>query len=361
MVNPWHFALVVGISRYPGGYKFLQGPVNDARAFARWATSPSGGGVPTENVARCVTPARGVMTLAKAKPTKEIIDKRLLLLLTKAQEAYEVLPEEERPQAREASRLYIYVAGHGIMPGGGATALLDAEAQPTRRTNLELSSYEKWFERDGTFAEVCIFADCCRNNEPLAIPGGPSFDNPAGLGVHVFALVGYATTAGDRAREETARFDPEVPPDERRGYFSRALVDGLKGEATDPETSYVTATSLGVYVRDRVRDRTANRPAHLRQDIEMKLNPLHSMNFGPKRRVPRRQVVIRFPPGFGGDVELVAPDQRTSRWRASDGPWRVWPYDGIWIVQHADTDGNTAGFAEGGLFRVLGADRDVQL
>ena len=163
MENPFHFALVVGISRYPGGYSPLLGPVNDARAFAAWATSPSGGGVPKENMARCITPARGAMTLPKARPTKQIIDDELWLLRTKARAAYARLPEDELVQAREASRLYIYVAGHCIMPGGGVAALLDARAEPTRRTNLELSSYGSWFEQDGTFAEVCIFADCCRN------------------------------------------------------------------------------------------------------------------------------------------------------------------------------------------------------
>jgi Caspase domain len=366
MGNPLHFALVVGISKYPWGYSPLQGPVNDAREFARWATSPSGGDVPTQNVARCITPARGAMTREKARPTKESIDKKLWLLRAKAQAAYGALPEEERAQAREASRLYIYVAGHGIMPGGGVAALLDALAEPARRTNLELSKYGSWFQRDGAFAEVCIFADCCRNFEFLAEPRGPDFDPPAQLGGRVFALVGYATTAGELAREETERYDPDVPDDQRRGYFSRALIEGLKGKATNPHTGYVTAASLAVYVHDQVWSRTKNRPAHHQQTIEMPVNLSHDMTFGPKRRfrqrrVQRHQVVIHFPPGFGGDVELVAPDDATSRWRAADGPWTVRASDGIWTVQHADTERDTTGFAEDGLFRVSGADRDVQL
>jgi hypothetical protein len=361
MGNPFHFALVVGISRYPGGYTFLRGPVNDAWAFAKWAMSPSGGGVPKENMGLCVTPAGGEMTLENARPTKEVIDAKLWSLRARAQTAYRALPEEERAQAREASRLYIYVAGHGIMPGGGVAALLDALAQPDRRTNLELSRYGSWFERDGAFAEVCIFADCCRNFELLAEPRGPDFDNPAQLGARVFALVGYATTAGELAREETERYEPEVPPDQRRGYFSRALIDGLKGKATNPDTGYVTDTSLAVYVSDEVKKHTKNRPAHQRQTIQMPVDLSHCMTFGPKRRVQPRRVVIRFPPGFGGDVDLIAPDRTKSRWRASDGTWIVWAYTGLWMVQHADTAGDTTGFAEDGVFRVSGFDRDVQL
>ncbi len=375
MRNPLHFALVVGISRYPGGYSLLLGPVNDAKAFARWVTSPSGGGVPKENVTRCITPASGVMTLPKARPTKGVIDFELWSLRSRALAEYEKLPEDERAQARKTSRLYIYMAGHGIMPGGGTAALLDAQAQPTRRTNLELSNYGSWFERDGTFAEVCIFADCCRNYELLARPRGPDFDEPAQLGPRVFPLVGYATTAGDLAREENARSDPEVPPDERRGYFSRALIEGLEGNATHPRTGYVTAENLQAYVSISVRERTANRPAHQQQAIEMKPDPSHPMTFGPKRRVPRstaqcprgvpgrqrRQVVIRFPPGFDGDVDLIAPDGSLMYWQASKGPWTVMLYDAIWTVQHAGTDRDTTGFAGNGAFHVIGADRDVQL
>jgi hypothetical protein len=361
--NPLHFALVVGISCYPGGYSLLRGPVNDAKAFEKWVKNPSGGGVPKENVARCITPAGGVMTLPNARPTKGAIDTKLWSLRRRALEAYEMLPEDRRAKARKDSRLYIYMAGHGIMPGGGTAALLDAEAEPDRRTNLELSSYGSWFERDGTFAEVCLFADCCRNYELLARPRGPDFDDPAQLGVRVFNLVGYATTAGDLAREESTRFDPEVPPDERRGYFSRALIEGLEGKAAHPKTGYVTAEYLQTYVSFWVSKRTANRPAHQRQAIEMKPDPSHPMTFGPRRLVPqlRRQAVIRFPLGFDGDVDLIGPDGSSSYWRASKGPWTVMLHDGIWMVQHADTNRDTTGFADNGAFCVIGADRDVQL
>ena len=177
------------------------------------------------------------------------------------------------------------------------------------------------------------------------------------------------------AWEESAGLDPEVPPDERRGYFSRALIAGLEGNAADPKSGYVTAENLQAYVSTWVKEKTTNRPVRQQQAIEMKLDPDHSMTFGPKRRVPRvaaqgprgvpgrqrRKVVIRFPPRFDGDVELVAPDGSSMNWRASNGPWTVMLYDAIWRVQHADTDGDTTGFAGNGAFHVIGADRDVQL
>lgn len=363
MPNRLHFALVVGISCYPGGYDPLPGPENDANKFVNWVTSPSGGDVPPENMATCITSVEAKMTLPDARPTKGDIDDNLWLLRGKAEEEYKKLPEDQRAHAKaEDSRLYIYMAGHGIMPGRGVAALLDARAEPTRQTNLEISQYEDWFRRDGTFAEVCIFADCCRNYELLANPRGPDFDEPAQLGGRVFSLVGYATTAGELAREESDRFDPKVPRDERRGYFSRALIDGLEGKATQPRTGYVTAFSLHAYVSAQVHERTANRPAHQRQEIEMKPDPAHLMTFGPKHKVLYHRVVIRFRPELGGDVDLVAPDGSVDdRWRVSDGPWTKWLYDGNWTVQHADTDRDTTGFCGNGAFQVIGADLHVQL
>ena len=363
MRNPLHFALVVGISCYPGGYPKLLGPENDANEFAKWVTSSSGGGVLPKNVARCITTASATMRLEDARPTKETIDFQLLALRDKAITAYNELPEEQRAQAKaETSRLYIYLAGHGIMPGGGTAALLDARAQRTRCTNLEIRSYEDWFRRDGTFAEVCIFADCCRNFELLAPGGGPDFNEPGELGGSVFSLVGYATSEGEQAFEESGQFDPEVSSDDRRGYFSRALIDGLEGKATHPRTGYVTDASLQTYVSAQVMERTANRPVYQRQAIDMLPNPGHPMTFGPKREVPYYRVVIRFRPELSGDIDLVAPDGSLSdRWRVSDGPWTKRLHDGLWTVQHAGTDRDTTGFDRNGTFGVIGADLDVQL
>ena len=70
------------------------------------------------------------MTLPNARPKKGDIDDELWSLRRKAREAYDRLPEDERAHTKKTSRLYIYMAGHGIMPGGGQAALLDARAEP---------------------------------------------------------------------------------------------------------------------------------------------------------------------------------------------------------------------------------------
>jgi hypothetical protein len=370
--NELHFALVIGISKYPGGFASLSGPLNDAREFADWLTDPGQGGLPKENVHLVVTPTTSSMTLDDATPTKAAIDRELWSIRRKALAAQQNRPEEDQTAAREASRLYLFGAGHGIMPGTGKTALLDAQAERDRRTNLELSEYHDWLEKDGTFGEICIFADCCRVFELLAAPGVPSFDPPANLGGDVFSLVGWATSAGGLAFEDT---DPTIPPDERRGYFSQALLEGLRGNAADPETGYVTSTALAGYVNDLVTERTKTKPAALRQRLVMSGDLTHPLAFGPARTVPRtpvdspsgakgrepRKVRICFPVGFTGLVELVAPDRTISPWDAADGPWLIWLYDGTWVVQHSGSHLDGSGFADGGAFTVLGGGRNVQL
>ena len=355
MANELHFGLVVGIWRYPGGYAELQGPRNDAVAFARWLVDPDGGGLPEDNVLLCLSPREGEMTLRTAEPTKAHIDLALDELRRQARETFEALPEDERADAPASARLYVYVAGHGVMPDGGSAALLDAVARPGGTSHLDLGKYAQWLERDGTFGEVVIFADCCRNYEPLVEARGPDLDKSAELGVRVFQLLGYATTGGALSREDTARFDPEIPADERRGYFSRALVEGLEGAAVHPASGQVTPQRLHEYVRAKVRERTGDRPPHQRQDVDTVVNLAHEMTFGPKRTVVRYAVTLHFPPDVAADVALVAPDGNRMWWQTMDGPWRVRLYDGLWHVEPGD------GLADDGVFAVSGAGRDVHL
>lgn len=358
MGNPLHYAVVVGIDQYPGGLPPLKGPVNDARAFADWLVSGSGGGLPVDNVAVVVSPDEAT-TLEHATPTKERIDAALWRAIKAARAAVRSLPEEERTQAQATTRLYFFVAGHGILPQGGQAALLDATAEPDRPLNLELSGYVGYFTRDGTFAQVCTFADCCRTLDRLANPGPHTFGEPFETGEHTDTLTAWAATAGNRAFEETTD-----SPDGYRGYFSRALVEGLAGEAVDPATGFVTGLELTAYTRRVVRARTADRPRHQRQRVVPMGDLTGSMVFGPRRaqsaRTPRK-VRIAFPSGFGERVELVGPDGSVQTWDAADGPWLVWLHDALWWVRRVGSGWDTAGFARDGVVQVNGDDVDVQL
>ncbi|SFR71302.1 Caspase domain-containing protein [Agromyces sp. CF514] len=369
-MNLYHYAVVVGINRYPGGYKLLRGPVADARAFATWLTGSNKGGLPRENVSLMLTPRPYPRKLDEASPLKGRIDSALWSAHKSLRARLDAAPEDQRSALRDQSRIYLFVAGHGVMPQGGDSALLDAEAEPGRQTNLGLDKYLDWFRRDGQFAEVCILADCCRGYDLLAEPGAPGFARAARAPGDVSYLFALSTSAGQLAFEDKA-----TDAEQYRGHFSRALMQGLAGEATDPDTGELTGDRLIAYARRIVAERTKA----LGPGREQSVPPPHTsgtLTFGPTRkaagaardgeRTPppgrtKRKVRIVFPDGFTGRVELVAPDASTELWDTADGPLTRWLYDGTWYVQHEGTDMDTKGFAADGLFTVSGEDCDVQL
>ena len=360
--NPLHFALIVAICRYPGGFKELEGPLNDAKAFADWLEKPDGGGLMHDNITCVETPlSPPSMTIDTAAPRKTAIDRALEGLRGSVRTAIAKLPEEEQISARDRTRLYIYVAGHGVMPRDGTAALLDAEATPTTQHNLDLGAYAKWLEREGAFAELAVFGDCCRNYKMLMAAQGPNFLTQMQVGGPVAWCIGYATAGGTTAWEDSETYEPEIPADERRGYFSRALVEGLEGKGANPATGYVTPHHLHQYVVTAVRRRTANRKEHEQQDVLMPTSSAQEMRFGPRHEVHRYKIVIHFRPGAPQEVELVGPGGEVAHWKPQEGPWTYFCYDGLWQVQRVGSDRDSAGLTDGGIFRVTGDDRDVQL
>ena len=385
--NPHHYAVIVGITQYPGGFRELAGPVNDVNAFYDWLTDPKLGGVPERNIKKVITPtSTRRMTVTNARPTKTTVDRALWEVTQQARNTLSHLPEEEQAEARSLMRLYLYVAGHGIMPSAGETALLTAEARTGWLENVELSAYNNWFVRDGTFGEVCIFADCCRTYQQYATPGAPPFDLPAELGGSVFSLIGYATAPGKLAFEDD---DEAIPPDNRRGYFSRALIDGLRGNAMDSTVGYVTSSTLTNYVRLRVPVLSNGLPDYQRQTVRIHADQHLVLRFGPEparagngsaasktaprqpgsssearaapsQNGPRHKVVIRFPEDFTDSVELVMPDTRRLSWESADGPWTVRLDEGLYVVCRAGTDLDGTGLANEGVFEVREGDLDVQ-
>jgi len=126
--NPFHYAVVVGITTYPGGYTRLNGPVNDAKSFAKWLTHPDQGGLADKNVGMVITPKPEPTDVETATPTKQLIDRAMAKVHKKLEKDLARVPEHERSDARASSRLYLFWAGHGILPSGGTAALLDATA-----------------------------------------------------------------------------------------------------------------------------------------------------------------------------------------------------------------------------------------
>jgi hypothetical protein len=350
-MNDLHFGFVVGINRYPG-ISDLQGPVRDAEAFRGWLLDPAGGGLPEQNVTFVEPlPEGAVVRVGDARPTRSDLVSALFDTNDNLGKAI-----GDDPDKHARSRLYLFMAGHGIAPSGGDAALLPANA---RRglfgENLEVAKCRNWYTECGVVAELVIFCDFCRNRINLAESGPLGFTRCASAKGKVETFTGYATAYDRPAYEQV---EEEVPADKRRGFFSRALIEGLNGAGAGDGD--VTSATLEAYVRQRVRDLTAGltpqQEARFPQDLGAPLR------FGGARpAVPWRTVVFDLS-RMRGPLRLLDHRHRpVAEWAPGSPPqWVVSLPDGLYAVVHKDT-GRGDDLPDEGLFKVIGEGRHVRL
>ncbi|WP_030299084.1 caspase family protein [Streptomyces katrae] len=354
-MNSLHFALVIGIRRYPG-IGDLAAPVQDAQMFRDWLVHPTGGQVPQGQVTLITTSAAAALATEAydARPIKREIDNALEEINDTVTAAVQAAAAAGCPEPWKQTRLYIYVAGHGIMPGGGETALLLADARAGRYENLELSNYVKWYRRCGVVRELVVFADCCRQHLRLVEPSIVGFDLCANPTAEVHTLVGYAAGEGNLAYEET---EETIPPDERRGYFTRALVAGLRQARKDPAHGAVTAVTLAEYVAPALEEATQGKP--FPQRSQMPSDPGRPIVFGTA--LEACSVTLHFPQGWtGGPVELLLQDGTRASHDPAAGPWSLsLPPGAYGVVLPGTYDGTP--FQGRGLFMAVGDTYAVKL
>jgi hypothetical protein len=360
MANDLHFAVCIGIDRYPGlAGKDLGSARRDAVAFRDWLTDPDGGALPPENVALVTAdPGDAFATVGDARPKQGEVNRALHGFNERLERHLGVNPEDW-----PRTRMYVYAAGHGIGPPTGEGAVLMADGQQGLWNSIELAGYADWYLRCGLVHEVVIFADCCREIiDGFPPPGAPPFSIchiPRFPGTVRF--IGFASRLGDVA------WEPATPDDrdEARGYFTAALVDGLSGAAADRQTGEVTAASLAQYVQSAVEVATAGiGPYPQRGELigDLATTVVFRAAGGAEVRPPQRQVRIAFPAGFAGAVTLRSgpgPADIRGRWIAADGEWRLALPDGFY--QLVADEAGSPGFANQGLFPVTGSDVDVDL
>ena len=237
-VGPKRWALVIGVDKYMDPQiSPLKGSDNDARliadALVRYA------GFPQDQVILLSTAQP-----MERQPTRVNILRRLSNLST-------AVPKD--------GLLLISFAGHG-MERGGQAFLLPADAQISdqisflEETAISINRVKERIKETGV-GQVLVLLDACRND-----PGGRA-DAPNPLTnaytnafnfdvrnheVQAFATV-YATGIGQRAYEYTEK---------KQGYFSWAIVEGLKGAAAN-EKGEITLSQLVKYVQDTVPKRLA--------------------------------------------------------------------------------------------------------
>ena len=277
----YHYAVVIGINIYRSDrLPSLSGPSNDAKDFKHWLKTEAG--LNPDNIREVEASASSADD--PLQPTLLSIHKALSNVnaeLFGIQRDYFPF-SDGKPGVVPNSRLYIFVAGHGMAQKSVTAALFAPEAVDEMWGYLlSLNSCVEWYTEYGPFAEVVMFADVCRGRYPNVGSMGLPFNQVecSDYSDEPRTIIYYATSNNDVALEDTAE---EVPdPNDRRGYFSRALTECLS-TAVDPLQGYVTSVRLARDVRLRVAELSSakGRPPQVcrtKGDVEPPLL------FGPKR------------------------------------------------------------------------------
>ncbi|GAC1398844.1 MAG: hypothetical protein NVSMB56_13810 [Pyrinomonadaceae bacterium] len=227
------FALVIGVDNYADTQiTTLGGAANDARSLANALVAYAG--FPFDQVILLASDQP-----ASRQPTRGNILRRLSNLAA-------VVPKD--------GLLLVFFAGHGIDRQGQAF-LLPSDAQVSNDVNLleqtavNVTNIKDWI-RKTEVRQIVLFIDACRNDpagradapNPLTKTYTRSFNfDVRNKEVQAFATI-YATQVGSRAYEYKEK---------HQGYFTWALVEGLKGAAAN-EKGEVTLDELVRYLQNRV-------------------------------------------------------------------------------------------------------------
>lgn len=239
------WAVVVGVKTYPG-LSNLDGPENDANLVYEWLTAPNGGAVPEEQVALILSSKFPLAATPKdAEPTS-----------LRVQQAFEDLQDVSDTNAkakkghRVGRRLYIYLSGHGCAPRFDDAALLTANATQLRAGYHILGKlYADWFLRSNYFDEAVLFMDCCRESYPQVPPNLPPWTDITGP----FAVDKTRTFYGFGTKWSRLSREHQMADGQVHGVFTWALIQGLRGEACDPASGQITATTLGNYLYNNMK------------------------------------------------------------------------------------------------------------
>lgn len=231
------WALVIGVDQYRDGQiNALKGSVNDAHNLASALVSYAGFAQDQVIVLTTDQPE-------ERQPTR-------INILTYLSNLASLVPKD--------GLLLVSFAGHGIERGGQAY-LIPSDARLSHDVSLleeSAVSVTRMHDRIKAIGvgQVIVLLDACRND-----PGGRA-DAPNNMSaayakfnfdvrnreVQAFATF-YATAIGQRAYEYTEK---------RQGYFTWAIVEGLRGGAAN-EKGEVTLAALVKYVQDNVPKRIA--------------------------------------------------------------------------------------------------------
>jgi hypothetical protein len=231
-MNPTDFAVVVGINRYEKLMP-LQGAVRDAEDFRAWLLKepPGGAGLLPEHV------------YPQCKFKEDGTEPRVHQL----EDAFKALLKlSDNAEKRIGRRLYIFLSGHGVGEDNvDDTSLLAVDASTNDAVRLVGALWANVFMKSGLFREIVLFMDCCREVRGWTLrQTNLTINLPPDPGAQVLRCYGYATGYGLLAREHN--WDTPI----YRGVFTRALLEGLAGDAE--ENGVITSLSLRTFLSKRM-------------------------------------------------------------------------------------------------------------
>lgn len=305
-------AIIVGIRDYPDqSFPPLRGPVNDAIQFYEWVTADDGGRLPKERATLIVSDYEGP---EETRP--EVLGKPVPKEASGAEPAWKRIDTAFRELRKECRgrrigrRLYFYFSGHGLSIRRGHCGLYCADATRVENTYFPCTTQVDWLIDAGAFAEILMFADCCRNRRPTGsdlwsvqpIGGDPR---------KVQAVFLMAAQDGLSAKEKRLQ-------GKTHGVFTWALLNALKGGAAD-ERGRITVQKLVTYVATAMPDLLS---AEEREDPEVSTYP--EPVFHPPLPLPDFEIATarRKPDGWIESARLfVSPRPHPFETKIKTGPF----------------------------------------
>lgn len=240
-MNPDDYAIVVGISSYPGLGKQgqtadLQAATTDAEDIAQWLVLPAGGGLTDDKV-------HVQLVTAKTLPAPQfpgIAQPQAFAVRQAFRNLDDIAQENLRTtgKTRIGRRLYIYMSGHGFSPQRRAGALYTGDASSRDPLHSNASGWLDWFQEMAYFDEYVLWMDCCMDRI-FAVVLEATFTNKGAITAEAGPT--FIGLAAHRSLKTVER----LIDGKMRGVFTWTLLQGLKGAAVDPATNEVNGRSLG--------------------------------------------------------------------------------------------------------------------
>lgn len=227
MANEWHYAVVVGVDQYPrinGGDFDLKCPIDDAEQIKEWLISSGGGDVHPDRV-KVLTR----LLPAGRNPPVPVFDEinEAIIECTedfKRRREQKFSKQADQKEAWKQSRFYFYISGHGVDGEGDDAVLITANASLISLNHISTRSVLNKLKTSRAFADLVVWADCCRDLPTVTIQDLPWDLGERGYNIPKMprSFIAYA------ARNRKKAYEPNGGSS-KNSIFTQVLLEGLKG------------------------------------------------------------------------------------------------------------------------------------